>query len=143
MEKEQTPVFHATINGNNDGVGDENYEGKDNENKDGNYDGKNDRNYDKNYVGNFKGSFDGNDYGRDYENDDGNGDQAGHRGSPIILLRKILQNKEHRNQKPPLTATKKFHQLIVKSPLRLRDEIKKSDDIRITKEGEIMTFYLD
>ena len=85
----------------------------------------------------------GNYYGNDYENDDGNGDQAGHRGSPIILLRKIPQNKEHRNKKPPLTATKKFHQLIVKSPLRVRDEIKKSDDVQFTKEGETMTFYLD
>ena len=78
-------------------------------------------------------------------NNDEIGDPVGHGGSPIILMRKNPQNssKQQRDKNPPLTATKKFHQLIVKSPLRVRGDTDQSDDIQLTKEGETMTFYLD
>ena len=64
-----------------------------------------------------------------------------HEGLPIILIRKNTpkRQKEERVEKPKMTATKKFNQLIVKSPLA-PDE-RKEDDYQMT-EGEIMTFYL-
>ena len=73
------------------------------------------------------------DPGQDYGN--------GHEGLPIILIRKNMPTrpKDERVEKPKMTATKKFNQLIVKSPLA-PDE-RKEDDVQMT-EGEIMTFYL-
>ena len=70
------------------------------------------------------------DPGRDYVDS--------HEGLPIILIRKNTpkRQKEERVEKPKMTATKKFNQLIVKSPLT-PDERKEDET-----EGEIMTFYL-
>ena len=105
-------------------------------NDEANYDGKD---YEQEKVSN-NGNID--------ENNDGNNDEivgpVGHRGSPIILIRKNPQNRrrQQRDKIPPLTATKKFHQLIVKSPLRVRSDTDQSDDVQLTKEGETMTFYL-
>ena len=64
--------------------------------------------------------------------------------SKIILIRKKMQNRRRRQRDkiPPLTATKKFHQLIVKSPLKVRGDTDQSEDVQLTKEGETMTFYL-
>ena len=106
---------------------------------------------------NDEANYDGKDYehekvsnnGNIDENNDGNNDEivgpVDHGGSTIILIRKNPQNRrrQQRDKIPLLTATKKFHQLIVKSPLRLRSDMDQSEDGQLTKEGETMTFYLD
>ena len=121
----------------NDNVNDNGYgEGEDGDGDEANFDGIDDRMDYEHYkesrlIGN--GNIDGN-----------NDDPVGHGGSPIILMRKNLQNRrrQQRDKIPPLTATKKFHQLIVKSPLKVRGDTDQSEDVQLTKEGETMTFYL-
>ena len=73
--------------------------------------------------------------GQDYN------DQDGHEGPSIILTRKNTpkRRKEEKVKKPKLTASKKFNQLIVKSPLA-SDE-REEDDVQMS-EGETMTFFL-
>ena len=73
--------------------------------------------------------------GQDYN------DQDGHEGPSIILTRKNTpkRRKEEQVLKSKLTASKKFNQLIVKSPLA-SDE-REEDDVQMS-EGETMTFFL-
>ena len=134
------------------------YGNDDNLNDEANFDGIDDgKDYEHDKESRRNGNNDENNDGNNDENNDGNNDEnnngnndeivgpVGHGGSPIILMRKNPQNRRRRqrDKNPPLTATKKFHQLIVKSPLRVRGDTDQSDDGQLTKEGETMTFYLD